>query len=89
MLEILDGFSLVLVLIYQHSKLVFLQVTLNFELEYVNEIVSSRHYTSNFAHSFDFHCPNNYAIRINLWWTVSLWCKLLCKLSIYTLKSDQ
>ena len=31
---------------YRHSKSVFLQVTLNFELEYMN--ISSRH--SNFAH---------------------------------------
>ena len=33
MLEILDGFYLEWVLMYRHSKTVFLQVTLNFELE--------------------------------------------------------
>ena len=33
MLEILDGFSLVWVLMYRHSEPAFLQVTLNFELE--------------------------------------------------------
>ena len=33
MLEILDVFSSVLVLMYRHSKSAFLQVTLNFELE--------------------------------------------------------
>ena len=33
MLEILHDFSLVLVLMFQHSKYFFLQVTLDFELE--------------------------------------------------------
>ena len=28
----------------------------------------------------------NFAKSINLWWMVSFWCELLCKLSIYTLK---
>ena len=39
MLEILDDFSLIgiIVLMYRHSKSAFLQVTLNFELEYMNE----------------------------------------------------
>ena len=34
-LEILDGLSLVWVLMYQRSKSAFLQVTLNFELEWI------------------------------------------------------
>ena len=33
MLDILDGFSSVRVLIYRHLKLAFLRMTLNFELE--------------------------------------------------------
>ena len=51
--------------------------------------ISSRHCSSNFAHSFDFHCLNNFGKNINLSEMFSLWCELLCKHSIYTLKSDQ
>ena len=51
--------------------------------------ISSRYSNSNFAYSFDFHCLTNFAKSINLSWMVSLWCELLCKRSIYTLKSDQ
>ena len=49
---------------YWHSKSAFLQVTLNFELELVK--MSSRHFNSNFAHSFDFHCLTNFVKNINL-----------------------
>ena len=58
-----------------------------FELEYMN--ISSRHSNSNFAHSFYFYCLMHFAKCIDLWWVVFLWCELLSKLSIYTLKSDQ
>ena len=55
MFKILDGFPLSPK--YRHSKSVFLQVTLNFELELTD--ISSRHCNSNCAHSFDFHwCAN-------------------------------
>ena len=47
MLEDLDGFSLLRVPMNRHSKSVFLQVTLNFELELMN--ISSRHSNSNSA----------------------------------------
>ena len=43
MLEIVNGFSM-----YRHLKSAFLQVNLNFELEYMN--VSSRHSISNFTY---------------------------------------
>ena len=56
----LDGFSLVCVLLYRHSKPAFLlQITLNFELEQMN--ISGKHSNSNFAHTFDFHCLTNFA----------------------------
>ena len=47
MLEILDGFSSVRVLMYRHSKSTFLQVTVNFELELTN--ISSRYSNSKFC----------------------------------------
>ena len=34
--------------------------------------ICRRHFNSNFAHSFDFHCLTNFVKRINLSWTVSL-----------------
>ena len=40
-MEILDGFSLEWFLMYRHSKSTFFQVTLNFELEWIN--ICSRH----------------------------------------------
>ena len=43
----------------------------------------------NFSHSLDFHCLIYFAKSINLSWMVTLWCELLCKCSINTLKSDQ
>ena len=49
---------------YRHSKSTFFQVTLNFELEQMD--INSRHFNSNFAHSFDFHCLTNFAKGINL-----------------------
>ena len=51
--------------------------------------ISSRHFNSKFAHSFDFHCLTNFAKNINLSWMVSLWCELLCKRPIYTFKCNQ
>ena len=53
-----------------------------FELEEMNR----RHSNSK---SFDLHCLTYFAKGINLWWMVSLWCELLCTLSIYTLTSDR
>ena len=38
---------------YRHSKSAFLQVSMNFELEYMN--VSSRHSSSNFAYHIVIH----------------------------------
>ena len=64
MLKLLDGFSLVWVLIYWHSKFAFLQVTLNFESEETN--ITSGHSNSNFAHSFDFNCLTDFAKNIDL-----------------------
>ena len=49
---------------YRNSKSAFLQVTLNFELEYVN--ISSRHRNSNFAHSLDFYCLNQFCEKYQL-----------------------
>ena len=49
MLEILEGFSLVWVLVSWHSKSAILQVTITVELQYMD--VSSRHSNSNFAYS--------------------------------------
>ena len=49
---------------------------------------------SNFAHTFNFYClttHNFFGIfnqSFNLLWMVSFWCKLLCKCSTFTLKSD-
>ena len=51
--------------------------------------ISSKHSSSNFAHSFDSHCLFSFAKNINLSYMLSIWRKLLCKLSIYTLKSDE
>ena len=51
MLEKRNGFSLVWILIYRHSKSFFTS-----DLEILN--ISSRH--SNFAHSFDFYCLNSF-----------------------------
>ena len=53
MLETLDCNSSVWVLMYRHSKFACLQVTLNFELEYMN--IGSRHSNSNFAHHIVVH----------------------------------
>ena len=47
-----------------------LQVTLNFELERLK--ISSRNSNSYFAHSFDFHCLNNFTKNINLLQMVSI-----------------
>ena len=88
MLDVLEGFSLVWVLIpvYRHYKSAFYQVTLNFEFE----DISSRHFTSNFAHSFDFHCFINFAKKYQFVIDgFSLVCVLFGKFSIYILKSDQ
>ena len=87
MAKVMLEVSLVWVLMYQNSKSTFFQVILNFELEQMD--INSRNSNSNFAHSFDFHCLTNFAKGINLSWMVSLKWKLLCKCSIYTLKSDQ
>ena len=46
------------------QSLQFLQVTLNFELEYMNII--GRHCNSYFAHSFDFSCLTNIVKNIKL-----------------------
>ena len=53
--------------------------------------IRSRHSNSNFANSslLTFIARTNFTKTINLWWMGSLWCELLCKLSIYTLKSDK
>ena len=83
MCEILDGFSLVWVLMYRHSKSAFLQGILNWSKWVLD------HSNSNFAHSFYFHCLTNLAKSINLSWILSVWCELLYKRSIYTLKSYQ
>ena len=48
-----------------------------------------KHSNSDFAYSFDFHCLTNFAKKHLFVVKVSLYCELLCKLSIYTLKSDQ
>ena len=72
------------------SNSTLLQVTLNFELEYMN--ISGRHFNSNFSHSLNFHCLvllTNFAKYIDLLWMGSLCHGLLYKCSIYTLKSDQ
>ena len=87
MLEILDGFSSVWVLIYWHSFKVCVSTS---DFKFLIKVnIGSGYSNSSFAHSFDFYCHTNFAIRIDLWWMVSLGCELLCKLSIYTLKSDQ
>ena len=86
MLKILESFSLVWVLMYRYSKSAFLQVTFILELEWTNiSIVDIL--TQIFLHSFDFHCLTNFVESINLSWMVSLWRQLLCKWSIYKLKS--
>ena len=51
-------------------------------------IIIDKHFNSNFAHSFDFHCLTNFEKSIDLWLMVSLWCELFCKYSTYTLKND-
>ena len=54
----------------------------------VNE--SSKHSNSNFAHSMTFIAFSyQFYKQYQFVKEVSLWCKLLCKLSIYTLKSDE
>ena len=82
MLVNLDGFSWVYVLMHRYSKSAFLQVTLNFELEKMILV-------DILTHSFDFHFLTKFAKIINMTGMISLWCDLLCKRSIYTLKSDR
>ena len=83
MLEILNGFSLLWVLMERHSKSTFLYLTLKFELEWIN--ISSRHSIPNFAHSFDFPAlPILRQISNCRRWFL-LWCELI---SIYTLKNQ-
>ena len=53
MLEIVDSFSLVWVLMYRNSKSAFLQLTMNFELELMN--INSRHSNSNCAQHIVIH----------------------------------
>ena len=52
MLEILDGFSSVWILMYRNSKSAILQVILNFEFWIY---ISSRHFNSNIAHHIVIH----------------------------------
>ena len=76
-----------MVLMYRHSRSMFLQVIFNFETEKMN--INGRYSEPKFAHTFDFYCLTNLTESIDLSGMVSLWCKLLCKRSIYILKSDQ
>ena len=61
----------VCVLMYHHSKSIFLQVTLNFEMQKMND--SGRHSNSNLVHYFDFHCLTNFMKNIDLSDMASLW----------------
>ena len=51
--------------------------------------ISNRHSQSDFTHSFDFYCPTNFVNGIDLLCKASLWCGLLRKHPIFTLKSNK
>ena len=37
----------------------------------------------------DFYCLTYFVKSIDMWWMVSLWCEILCNVSMYNLKCDQ
>ena len=87
MLEISDGFSLVWFLMYRHSKSTFLQVILNWsQWTLVVDILPN---ILILLTLLTFIALPILRKNINLSKMVSLWCELFCKLSIYTLKSNQ